>query len=42
MEYPFGDTRSVDKDWQYILWNFNWLGEGSGSDDAAEGDDGEG
>ncbi|MEM6289961.1 MAG: hypothetical protein AAGA54_01810 [Myxococcota bacterium] len=36
MEYPFGDTRSVDKDWQYILWNFNWLGEGSGADAPAD------
>jgi hypothetical protein len=26
MEYPFGETRSVEKDWQYILWNFHWLG----------------
>ncbi|MGH1341951.1 MAG: hypothetical protein ACRBN8_10395 [Nannocystales bacterium] len=34
MEYPFGDSRSMDKDWQYILWNFNWLGEGSGADEA--------
>ena len=42
MEYPFGDTRSVDKDWQYILWNFNWLGEGGGEDAPAEGDDDEG
>ncbi len=36
MEYPFGETRSVDKDWQYILWNFNWLGAGSSSDEAAD------
>ena len=39
MEYPFGDSRSVDKDWQYILWNFNWAGEGSASDEPAEGGD---
>jgi hypothetical protein len=25
MEYPFGETRSVEKDWQYILWNFDWI-----------------
>ncbi len=24
MEYPFGETRSVDQDWQYILWNFDF------------------
>lgn len=23
-EYPFGDTRAIDKDWQYILWNFDF------------------
>lgn len=23
MEYPFGETRSVSQDWNYILWNFN-------------------
>ncbi len=22
MEYPFGDKRSVEQDWKYILWNF--------------------
>ncbi len=22
MEYPFGEKRSVDQDWKYILWNF--------------------
>jgi hypothetical protein len=22
MEYPFGEARSVDQDWKYILWNF--------------------
>lgn len=22
MEYPFGETRSVDQDWKYLLWNF--------------------
>lgn len=42
MEYPFGDTRSIDKDWQYILWNFNWLGEGSSATAAVEGGDAEG
>ncbi len=25
MEYPFGETRSVDQDWKYLLWNFDWL-----------------
>ncbi|MCH9688387.1 MAG: hypothetical protein K0V04_43550 [Deltaproteobacteria bacterium] len=24
MEYPFGETRSVDADWQYVLWNFDF------------------
>jgi hypothetical protein len=24
MEYPFGETRSVDQDWQYIMWNFDF------------------
>ncbi len=44
MEYPFGDSRSMDKDWQYILWNFDWLGEGGGADEAAAagGDDEDG
>jgi|GEM_PF-1234922 len=42
MEYPFGDTRSVDKDWQYILWNFNWLGQGDAAEAPAEGGDDEG
>jgi hypothetical protein len=23
MEYPFGEARSVEQDWKYILWNFN-------------------
>jgi hypothetical protein len=23
MEYPFGESRSVDQDWKYILWNFD-------------------
>lgn len=23
MEYPFGETRSVDADWKYIMWNFD-------------------
>ena len=23
MEYPYGESRSVDQDWQYILWNFD-------------------
>jgi hypothetical protein len=26
MEYPFGDKRSIDQDWKYILWNFDWIG----------------
>lgn len=21
-EYPYGDTRAINKDWDYILWNF--------------------
>lgn len=44
MEYPFGDTRSIDKDWQYILWNFNWLGQGDAAEAPAgeDGDDAEG
>ncbi len=25
MEYPFGETRSVDADWQYLMWNFDFL-----------------
>jgi hypothetical protein len=25
MEYPFGEKRSVDQDWKYILWNFEFL-----------------
>ena len=24
MEYPFGEKRSVDQDWKYILWNFEF------------------
>ncbi len=39
MEYPFGETRSVAKDWDYIMWNFNWLGEGSKNDAPAESDE---
>ncbi len=23
MDYPFGETRSVDADWRYILWNLS-------------------
>lgn len=26
MEYPFGDKRSIEQDWKYILWNFDWIG----------------
>jgi hypothetical protein len=26
MEYPFGETRSVEQDWKYILWNFDLVG----------------
>ncbi|MEM7155969.1 MAG: hypothetical protein AAF799_24165 [Myxococcota bacterium] len=26
MEYPFGETRSVDADWKYIMWNFDFGG----------------
>lgn len=25
MEYPFGETRSVDADWQYLMWNFDFM-----------------
>ncbi len=25
MEYPFGDKRSIEQDWKYILWNFDWI-----------------
>jgi hypothetical protein len=25
MEYPFGEKRSVEQDWKYILWNFEFL-----------------
>jgi hypothetical protein len=25
MEYPFGETRSVDADWQAILWYFDFV-----------------
>lgn len=25
MEYPFGETRSVEQDWDYIMWNFDWM-----------------
>jgi hypothetical protein len=25
MEYPFGEKRSVEQDWKYILWNFDYL-----------------
>ncbi|MEM9460745.1 MAG: hypothetical protein AAGF11_41660 [Myxococcota bacterium] len=24
MDYPFGETRSVDQDWQYLMWNFDF------------------
>jgi hypothetical protein len=24
MEYPFGETRSVDADWNRVLWGFDW------------------
>jgi hypothetical protein len=24
MQYPFGDSRSIDQDWKYILWNFEF------------------
>lgn len=23
-EYPFGDSRPIEKDWEYLLWNFSW------------------
>ncbi|MBC8070044.1 MAG: hypothetical protein IAG13_17025 [Deltaproteobacteria bacterium] len=25
MEYPFGDKRSIEQDWKYLLWNFEWV-----------------
>jgi hypothetical protein len=25
MEYPFGESRSVDQDWTRLLWNFDWM-----------------
>ncbi len=28
MEYPFGESRSVDNDWRYILWNFDFTAVG--------------
>lgn len=28
MEYPFGESRSVDADWNRLLWNFDWAGAG--------------
>lgn len=39
-EYPFGDSRAIEKDWMYILWNFDWLqptAEGEGEGEAAAG-----
>lgn len=24
MDYPFGETRSVDQDWDYVMWNFDF------------------
>ncbi len=38
VEYPFGDSRAIDNDWKYLLWNFDIdpdLSEddGSGSDE---------
>lgn len=30
MEYPFGETRSVDQDWQYIMWNFDFAAPAAG------------
>lgn len=29
MEYPFGESRSVDADWNRLLWNFDWAGAGT-------------
>jgi len=29
MEYPFGETRSIDQDWKYILWNFDFVDPGA-------------
>lgn len=28
-EYPFGDTRAIDQDWRYILWNFDFTEVGA-------------
>jgi hypothetical protein len=28
-EYPFGDTRAIDQDWGYILWNFDFTALGA-------------
>ena len=30
MEYPFGESRSVDADWNRLLWNFDWASAASG------------
>lgn len=30
MEYPYGESRSVDQDWQYILWNFDFTAPSGG------------
>jgi hypothetical protein len=30
MEYPFGESRSVDADWNRLLWNFDWAGASGG------------
>src|SRR5690606_4267306 len=24
VEYPFGDSRAIEQDWSYILWNFEF------------------
>ena len=37
MDYPFGETRSVDQDWQYIMWNFDFEAPSAGLDLVSKG-----
>lgn len=43
MAYPYGDTRAVQQDWDYIMWNFDLIdsfaaeGEGEGEGEGEEG-----
>ena len=41
MEYPYGDTRAVQQDWDYIMWNFDLVEPHEGGDDDGK-DDGDG